>query len=379
MDISDKNTIYKAYGTDYRQMTKRLLGRAGFIEDVTSKMKKLGRTPDALKIAIKPNLLDCTPADYGATTHLEIVEGIIEVLKENNFGSVTIMEGSWVGGNTQKAFEYCGYNALAAKWNVGIIDGQKEKSYRADCQGLELNICRCYQDVDYLINVPVLKGHCQTKITCALKNMKGLIPNSEKRRFHTMGLHKPIAHLNTHIHQDFIVVDHICGDPDFEEGGNPLVRNCIMAAKDPVLVDAYTADILGYRPYDVEYIRLAEKLGVGSADLSRLRIVTVEGDNNEDLPDTHKILTVSYAVEDVDSCSACYSMLIGALNRLKEEDLLDRFDGKISIGQGYRGKTGICGVGNCTAGFKFNIPGCPPDEEMIYRALKEKILRKTED
>ena len=376
MGISDKKTIYKSYGTDYKEMTKRLLTRSGFIDDVKEKMNELGKIPSSLKIAIKPNLLDCTPADYGATTHPEIVEGIIEILKENDFDDICIMEGSWVGGNTQKAFEFCGYNALAKKWSVGIIDGQKEKSYKADCGGMEINICNCYKNVDYLINVPVLKGHCQTKITCALKNMKGLIPNSEKRRFHTMGLHKPIAHLNTYIHQDYIVVDHICGDPDFEEGGNPLVRNCVMAAKDPVLVDAYTADILGYKPYDVEYIRLAEKLGVGSADLSKLRIVTLDGINDEDMPDTHKVLEVNYTVEDVDSCSACYSMLIGALNKLKEEGLLDKLEGKIAIGQGFRGKTGACGVGNCTKGFDFNIPGCPPEEAEIYKGLKDKMLKK---
>ena len=45
-----------------------------------------------------------------------------------------------------------------------------------------------------------------------------------------MGLHKPIAHLNTGIHQDFIVVDNICGDLDFEDGGNPVVMNRIWAA-----------------------------------------------------------------------------------------------------------------------------------------------------
>ena len=93
------------------------------------------------------------------------------------------------------------------------------------------------KDIDFLINVPVLKGHCQTKITCALKNMKGLLPNTEKRHFHAMGLHRPIAHLAKGIRQDFIVVDHICGDLDFEDGGNPVVKNCIMVSRDPVLVD----------------------------------------------------------------------------------------------------------------------------------------------
>ncbi len=77
-------------------------------------------------------------------------------------------------------------------------------------------------DVDYLINMPVLKGHCQTNITCALKKTwKAVYLIRKKRRFHTMGLHKPIAYLNKILKQDLIVVDGIIGDLNFEEGGKP--------------------------------------------------------------------------------------------------------------------------------------------------------------
>ena len=93
---------------------------------------------------------------------------------------------------------------------------QLDESSEVDCAGMRLQICSSVRKLDFLINVPVLKGHCQTKITCALKNMKGLIPNKEKRHFHKLGLHKPIAHLNVGIHQDFIVVDNICGDLDLK-------------------------------------------------------------------------------------------------------------------------------------------------------------------
>ena len=54
-------------------------------------------------------------------------------------------------------------------------------------------------------------------------------------------------------------VVHICGDLDFEDGGNPVVRNCIMAAADPVLVDAHAADLLYYRPEEIPYIKMAER------------------------------------------------------------------------------------------------------------------------
>ena len=356
-----KNEIWRSYGTDYKDMTKRLLQQTDLESHIPA---------DACRIAIKPNLVTPSPASFGGTTHPEVAAGIIEYLQEHGHRDIVIAEGSWVGDRTSEAFEYCGYRELERTYGVTLLDTQKEHAFRADCAGEELKICECVKSWDFLINVPVLKGHCQTHITCALKNMKGLIPNSEKRRFHTMGLHRPIAHLNSFIRQDFIVIDHICGDLDFEEGGNPVVRNCVMAAVDPVLTDAFVCSLLNYSTDDVPYIRMAEALGAGSADLSTLRLITCEGESYEDLPSGRRLLDVSYAVDESDSCSACYGTLIPALERLKEEGLLDALTETISIGQGHRGKKGALGIGNCTSKFSFCIKGCPPTEEDIYQGLK---------
>ena len=367
----NKNEILKAYGTDYKEMTKRLLVRADLQEQI---QKKCGDRKD-VRIGIKPNLVSPTPAQFGATTHPEVVEGVIEYLQENGYTQILIMEGSWVGDKTSQAFEFCGYRDISVRTGVQLIDSQQDSSTKTDCKGLSIRICDCAFSVDYLINVPVLKGHCQTKITCALKNMKGLIPNSEKRAFHTQGLHRPIAHLNTALKQDFIVIDHICGDPDFEDGGHPLVKNCVMAAMDPVLTDAYVCKLLGYRTDDVPYVALAEELGVGSGDLSTAHIITVEGVNDEDMPKSRRILDISYNVDEVESCSACYGMLMSALDRLEQEGLLSKLQEKICIGQGWRGKKGKMGVGNCTKDFEFSVPGCPPSTEDIYQALKLYLSR----
>ncbi|MCD7708909.1 MAG: DUF362 domain-containing protein, partial [Clostridiales bacterium] len=365
-----KNEILQTYGTDYKEMTKRLLKRADLAGEIPSKTALIG---------IKPNLLAPTPASYGATTHPEIVAGIVEYLQEHGFSNLLILEGAWVGDRTSESFKFCGYEDLSQKYGVPLWDPQKDSSHEKNCGGMKLKICDKVEELDFLINVPVLKGHCQTKITCALKNMKGLIPNSEKRRFHTIGLHKPIAHLGLGIHQDFIVVDNICGDLDFEEGGNPVVRNCIMAAKDPVLVDALVCRMLHYAVSDVEYVALAAKLGVGSADIEHAMITVIEDDYSDGTPGEsivnpadifsgedaygvpgQRVLAVAYAADAVDSCSACYAALIPALDRLKSEGLLEKLDAKIAIGQGHRGKAGKLGVGLCTSKFDVNIPGCPP-------------------
>lgn len=373
----EQNQIIKIYGSDYKKMTKQLLAAADLIDRIPDKNCRIG---------IKPNLVAPTPAFLGATTHPEVVAGIIEYLQEHGCQNLTVAEGSWVGDRTSEAMEVCGYFELAEKYGVRLIDAQKEGSFEKDCGGLKLRLTNCVKEFDFLINVPVVKGHCQTKITCALKNMKGLLPNAEKRHFHAMGLHRPIAHLALGIHQDFIVADHICGDLDFEDGGNPVVRNCIMAAADPVLLDAYVCNLLHYDCSEVPYIGMAEALGAGSADLTKVQVAVCERENlhflsgdeiwDEEIPYAQKVVAVRDVVEEVESCSACYGSLLPVLDRLKEEGLLEQLQEKICIGQGYRGKRGELGVGLCTSGFAYCIKGCPPSEEEIYEGLKRYLAER---
>ena len=241
-----KNQIFIKCGTEYKEMTKELLEACDLAEEIEKKFETKSSLIDNseaevdcfyssdsvekqnsefglynMRIGIKPNLVAPMEAYWGGTTHPEVVAGIVEYLQEKGFSNLVIMEGSWVGDKTSESYEVCGFKSLCEKYNVPFLDMQKEKGVPVQCGDMILNICKSVLDLDFLINVPVLKGHCQTKITCALKNMKGLLPNSEKRRFHALGLHDPIAHLGLAIHQDFIVVDNICGDLDFEDGGNP--------------------------------------------------------------------------------------------------------------------------------------------------------------
>ena len=382
----NRNQIFKIYGKDYKEMTKALLE----VSDLASMV-----TPET-RIGIKPNLVTPTPAEYGATTHPEVVAGIIEYLQEQGCDQIVIIESSWIGDKTSEAYEYCGYREITEKYHVDFIDVQKEPYRICDCSGMKLKICTRVEEIDFMINVPVMKGHGQTRITCALKNMKGLIPNTEKRHFHTMGLHKPIAHLSAGIRQDFIVVDHICGDLELEDGGNPVETNCVMTALDPVLTDSYVCHLLGYDISEVEYIGLAQMLGSGSADLESCRISVYDRDENGEIrldrefpalgQDDYKekgcysrnLLEVSYAIEDADSCSACYASLAPALLRLKKEGLYERLlenlHGTICIGQGFQGKRGDLGVGNCCREFDRYVPGCPPEEETVYDMLLEYVI-----
>jgi hypothetical protein len=152
-----------------------------------------------------------------------------------------------------------------------------------------------------------------------------------------------------------------------------------MAGSDPVLMDAYCCQLLHIPVEDVPYIGLSQQLGVGSSDVAQAKIQTIGEKtiwNDLDLPYAGKVVELKDAVEEVDSCSACYGYLLPALDMLKQEGLFSELTEKICIGQGYRGKKGTLGVGSCTSGFDYSIKGCPPTEQEIYEGLKTFILEQ---
>ena len=115
-------------------------------------------------------------------------------------------------------------------------------------------------------------------------------------------------------------------------------------------------------------------MGVGCADFSKAVIRTCDGQETIlKMPAERKIVELADAVEEVESCSACYGYLMPALNQLKEEGLLNQLKTKICIGQGYRGKTGELGIGSCTGKFRHSLKGCPPTETEMYEFLKAYI------
>lgn len=353
--------IYIHYGTNLADMTYELMAAAGVADRLRREMT----------VGIKPNLVVARPADGGATTHPEIAEGVIRYVRDAGVRNIVILEGSWVGDSTQKAFRNCGFAALAEKYGARLVDTKHDKAVDRSFHGMTLSICESALKTDFLINIPVLKGHCQTGLTCCLKNLKGCIPDSEKRRYHTLGLHKPIAALNAVLRPALHIIDSVCGDPTFEEGGNPVEANRILLGFDPVLLDSYAAQLLGYEPGRIEYLRLAKEYGIGKFADEGTRIVELNASNrpkaNEAVRSQSSIARrYGRYIDEDGACSACYAALVSALEKTNGIG-----DGRIKIGQGFRGKAlrGI-GSGNCTSGCEHYVKGCPPKASDIADMIR---------
>ena len=321
------------------------------------------RLPRGSRVVLKPNLVVAKPASSGATTTPEVVAGVIEFLQRRGVRKITIAEGSSTVCDTPRAFAACGYERLSRRYGVPLLDLKHDGFRRIEIGGLALEVSRTVLEADFLINLPVLKFHCQTRLTCALKNLKGCIPDAEKRRFHSLGLNRPIAALGAALKPHLTLVDALCGDLSFEEGGTPVRMDRMILGRDPVLVDSYAATLLGYRPEEIEHLALAAALGAGSMDLERARIRQLG--KPSPLPDASRlakaVAPLARHIEAREACSACYGGLLHALKRLQERGKLERLGERVHVGQGFRGRnpSGV-GIGSCASGCPVSLPGCPP-------------------
>lgn len=360
------NELHVIYGTDARKMVYELLEKTQIAKVLNPSMH----------IGIKPNLVVAKKASEGATTTPAIVEGVIQYLQANGIKKISIMEGSWVGDSTKRAFTVCGYQAISERYGVPLYDLKEDDFITREVDGLAIKVCKKPLEVDLLINIPVLKAHCQTLLTCALKNLKGCIPDSEKRRFHSLGLMKPIGLLGKAILPGLTIVDALAGDLTFEEGGNPVQMDRIILGKDPVLIDTYAASLLGYAPTEIEYIGIAERAGVGSANLAAAELYEYDRElkNGNEFKPSGKAKQLSRKVIAKEACSACYGSLIHALQRLDDTGTLPLLNKPVYIGQGFKGQSldGL-GIGHCTRQCTAHVPGCPPSAKAIVDFLEENV------
>ena len=351
--------IYQIFGQDAHEMTLRLLEASDAVRLV----------PSGGSVALKPNLVIAGTPESGATTHPGVLSGCIAYFREHGVTEISVIEGSWVGDETMRAMRRAGYDKVCEKYGVPFHDLKKDKTRPVQTAIGKVDICCRALDAGLLVDLPVLKGHGQTLMTCALKNLKGCLPDREKRRFHALGLQKPIAALGAVLRPGLIVVDSICGDLDFEEGGTPVQTNRMYLGTDAVQLDAYGCSLMGLTREEVPYIGLAEQYGGGKASWSESDIHNLNQpqDTSAYPKRTGIVAELTRNVHENQACSACFASLARAMynTRLGQKE-------EIYIGQGWRGRLldGL-GIGNCCRGAETCVKGCPPTAEEVAQALTD--------
>ena len=257
-DEPGRPPLVVARGADPGTMVKAALASLGGI----GRFVKRGET-----VLVKPNMAwDRTP-EQGAGTHPEVVAEVVRQCRAAGAARVIVAENP-VHDAARVARRSGIAAAVAAAGGDLVLPGGSAFEWTT-IGGSVLegwDVLSVLFRADRLINVPVVKHHSLSLLTCGIKNHMGLIGGS-RGRLH-QEIHTSIVDLASAFRPTLTVVDAtrvmLRNGPTGGRLEDVVTMNMVAAGTDPVACDAWAARQLGLDPRDVAHVVQAEGRGLGS-------------------------------------------------------------------------------------------------------------------
>ena len=217
-------------------------------------------------VTIKVNLCYYWNAATGHTTDPLLVAAVIDYVRERcgNDIDIKVVEADATAMRTKYAFVILEYDKLAKEKDVELFnlsnDALDEKEVQVNGRTIKFKIPMSLMKSDLFINVPKLKTHSLTRITCALKNIYGCIASRRKVVYHPF-LNETIVGINKILRPHLTIVDGLVGLGRF-----PVKLGLIMASVDPFSIDWVASQIMGCNPSKIGFLKVALKEKLGDPD-----------------------------------------------------------------------------------------------------------------
>jgi len=181
---------------------------------------------------------------------LNLLSSILEFLSSKS-ESVIVSETRSMMHNPEEQFKRLGVDALLKRFSghmtaVDLSDDEWVKIRVSNPHALrEIELPKTVLDSDVLVNVPKVGTHSTTRLTCALKNLFGLLPQAHKYSlYHPLGMDKVIADIAQAVKPDLNIVD--AGDK-------------AVIGVDVLAVDVVACRFVNLDPLKVEHLRLVSE------------------------------------------------------------------------------------------------------------------------
>lgn len=224
----------------------------------------------AVSVFLKVNLLS-REVMPGQCTSPWVFEGVLQEVRRA-FPTAAIYYGDCnVATSRQVDAAVCrwGFSEIGERYGATFVNLSR-------CSGQEvhvgpifgrLSIPEILLAVDAILTVPVIKTHCITPFTGALKNQWGLLPRA-RFKYHPL-VHEAIAEINGYFRNTLkagIADITIAMEGPGPRVGYPKVCDVVMASTDLVALDALVAQYLGFDHEQIRFIQFARDQGLGSVD-----------------------------------------------------------------------------------------------------------------
>lgn len=234
------------------------------------------------KVLVKPNIgWDRTP-EYAASTHPGLVKRVIEHCFRAGAKEVYVFDhtiDNWVN-----CYKNSGIEKAAKSAGAKVVPANSESYYQQVNipGGIKLKSVKVHElvlETDVFINIPVLKNHNSTRMTCGLKNMMGVI--WDRRFWHSNDLNQCIADYGLYEKKPQLnIID--CYNVMVKNGPMGVSKEDVVQMKSQILTtdwvagDTAAAKMLGVETEKIEYLAMAHKNGSGNMKLDSLNIKRIK-------------------------------------------------------------------------------------------------------
>ncbi len=228
-------------------------------------------------VVVKPNLGWDTTPERAANTNPALMARIVEHCLAAGAKDVYVFDNpinEWT-----RCYKNSGIEKAVKDAGAKVLSGKSKGSYHEiDVEGgkklKKVQVHQLILESDVFINVPVLKSHGGTVLSVSMKNLMGIV--WDRRWWHANDLHQCIADITTVVKPDLNVVDAyrvlMKNGPRGVSKADVVTMKSQIIAENMVAADTAAAKLFGKDPAQVGHIRMADEMGLGSMDLSKLTI-----------------------------------------------------------------------------------------------------------
>jgi uncharacterized protein (DUF362 family) len=239
-------------------------------QTVRDGLRACGIEPDhyrGRRVLLKPNLVEPSRDAPHMTTHPALIIAAAEVFRRAG-AKVTVGEGPGHVRDTEMALAESGVGEALAAAGLSFADLNYEDTAWVKNAGrrsglMGFHFPRSAVEADLIVSLPKMKTHHWVGVTCAMKNLYGVIPGIKygwpKNVLHHNGIPETVYDINASLPKTVAVVDAI----DCMEGDGPIMGSLkrmglILASANLTAVDATACRLMDVLPERVSYLSLAD-------------------------------------------------------------------------------------------------------------------------
>lgn len=235
------------------------------------------------EVFVKVNAIDSKPYCF---TSVDVTAAVLDYCRRAGAQKLYLMENATQGNFTRLVFYAVGFEKAARDNGARplYLDEGKQVPVTLPHMDYEVHVSehvrRIMDDRDQVtyINVPKLKTHSMTVLTCGIKNQYGLVMHRDRASDHNWNLHRKLADIYSVIQPDFTLIDGTVGTIYGHYPAVALHKKCLVpfnilvAGPDTLAVDTVCAKIFGYTVDEVGHLAEARQMGLGCSDLDDIEV-----------------------------------------------------------------------------------------------------------